>query len=1792
MGKINIKDGIAGETIVSIKSEQDSSGQKIDTTYLKEVSAEGKTLTYTKGDGTTTSDNITLTASDVGADVSGSAESALNSAKTYIDEQITDVSETINNHINDTSNPHGITKKDLNLENVENKSSATIRSEITKDNVTTALGYTPYTPNEVDNKLSALETNIDWKEAVDTFDSIATAYPNPEDGWTVNVKDTDYTYRYNGTSWVAISANSIPKATDTVDGLLSKEDHIKYETAYSNNHIHSNKDVLDNIDSTDITNWDAAKSHADSTHARTDATKVEASSTNGNIKINGTETTVYSHPTGTNPHGTTKTDLGLSKVENKSSADIRGEITKDNVTNALGYTPSESDTTYNIATDTELGLIKSGGDIKVETNGTVSIKDDSHNHIISNIDGLQNALDGKVPTSRTINNKSLSADITLSASDVGADTSGSAVSALTSANEYTDTQISTITSDINAVDDNLTKHIDNSTIHVTNEDKAKIDKGSSHADSAHAPSDAEANVIDTIQVNDVNLTPTNKTVNIKIPTTTSELTNTSGYLTEHQDISGKANKSDLATVATSGSYKDLKNIPTSFAPSSHKHSKSEITDFPTSMTPTAHNQASNTINAMTGYSKASTADAITTSDSLNTAIGKLEKALDSKGTSSFSGSYNDLTNKPTIPTVGNGTITINQNKTKIGEFTTNQSGDTTIDLTDTKYTLPSATSSDLGGVKIGDNISISNGIISISDASTSVKGVVKLDSSINSIATDTAATSSAVKSAYDLADAAMPKSGGTFTGLITLSADPTSNLEAATKQYVDNQISNKIAVADAMVFKGTLGTGGTVTSVPTTKVVKGDTYKIITNGTYSGYTCKIGDLLIALNSGSITANTTNWVHVPSGDEYDSDMVGATSSTVGIHGLVPAPSAGSANRYLRSDGEWSIPPDTTVTSVNNHYTPTSDSGSTLSVDASSTTSASWGSTNLVTGVNIQRDAKGHVTGVTVDSIKMPANPNTDTNTSHSHAAGNGLLKDGNGSTSGTVTYSLKQASSDEIGGIKVSSLNTNSITVNNESDAVGRYYPIELNSDGKAIVNVPWTDINTWKPNTLNSEGYVASGSGQANKVWKTDANGNPDWRDDANTTYSGNSGITIDGTFIKHSNSITAGTAKGDDNKTLSFGGTFTIPTITYDAQGHITSTGTTKMTMPSNYSHPTTSGYKHIPSGGSSGQILRWSADGTATWGNDNNTDVNVTSVLTNPTSSTKYYPTFVTGSTTGSVKYNNGLSYKSLEGTTSKLGYGSLELGNSTTTGNAGNKYGLITLYSKSSGFGYITQTDTTSSISHTLPASGGTILNTGTTSYTQSLTSGTTIGKIKINGNETTIYAPTNTDTKVTNTLATTTKAYVTGTTSSSTNTGTQVFDTGIYLDTTAGRLTANSMNIEDDIYFPNGTPAGYVSVSEIAIDISDILSTGDACTTATYVIANSQSYRGWLPQRCGKFCDGSNDTNIIQDTINALSTRTPRGGKIVLMEGSYTIKSNITIPQGVSVIIEGCGQENTTINFINGAHFILNSTSTTTETTLSLKSLNINSTNQSFDNNEIFVKFSSGKNNLLLDEVSAYVQFGIGCSARYPRLFNGYNTPTSFMTVNNSKFVLNRTSTSLSYNSAVTCIALFDHIDLKMENSSVSTSLGSSLSKGVFYHCNSNITNCTLDVSVENSNFIVMESDYACISNCNIKCAKLCETIGSRGILSNNKIYCYLGGIISFDVINGNHIRLNHSITGRSFMNITNNVWYNNTSTAILTYNTYSVFSGNISRYKMQLDTTPTGSSVSNNIYNSGLSSFSF
>lgn len=77
---------------------------------------------------------------------------------------------TLINHLANKSNPHGVTKSQVGLGNVENKSSATIRGELTKGNVTTALGYTPANQTDMTNAQNAItQLNSDktWKHIFD-----------------------------------------------------------------------------------------------------------------------------------------------------------------------------------------------------------------------------------------------------------------------------------------------------------------------------------------------------------------------------------------------------------------------------------------------------------------------------------------------------------------------------------------------------------------------------------------------------------------------------------------------------------------------------------------------------------------------------------------------------------------------------------------------------------------------------------------------------------------------------------------------------------------------------------------------------------------------------------------------------------------------------------------------------------------------------------------------------------------------------------------------------------------------------------------------------------------------------------------------------------------------------------------------------------------------------------------------------------------------------------------------------------------------------------------------------------------------------------------------------------------------------------------------------------------------------------------------------------------------------------------------------------------------------------------
>ena len=84
-------------------------------------------------------------------------------------------------------------------------------------------------------------------------------------------------------------------------------------------------------------------------------------------------------------------------------------------------------------------------------------------------------------------------------------------------------------------------------------------------------------------------------------------------------------------------------------------------------------------------------------------------------------------------------------------------------------------------------------------------------------------------------------------------APGTNTTQIATTQFVTNAISNGIAASDAMIFKGTLGTDGTVEELPTTYKT-GWTYRVIEAGTYAGQQCEIGDLVIALTSRTGTEN--------------------------------------------------------------------------------------------------------------------------------------------------------------------------------------------------------------------------------------------------------------------------------------------------------------------------------------------------------------------------------------------------------------------------------------------------------------------------------------------------------------------------------------------------------------------------------------------------------------------------------------------------------------------------------------------------------------------------------------------------------------------------------------------------------------------------------------------------------------------------------------------------------------------------------------------------------------------------
>lgn len=124
------------------------------------------------------------------------------------------------------------------------------------------------------------------------------------------------------------------------------------------------------------------------------------------------------------------------------------------------------------------------------------------------------------------------------------------------------------------------------------------------------------------------------------------------------------------------------------------------------------------------------------------------------------------------------------------------------------------------------------------------------------------------------------------------------------KDYVTEKLGN---LSGALVYKGTVGTGGTVTSLPTQDVNIGDTYVVKTAGTYANELCEPGDLIIAtsaLPEWSVIQRNLDGAVTGKNLTANQLVVGNGNSTVKT--LAP----GSTSQFLRGDGTWATPEKTT------------------------------------------------------------------------------------------------------------------------------------------------------------------------------------------------------------------------------------------------------------------------------------------------------------------------------------------------------------------------------------------------------------------------------------------------------------------------------------------------------------------------------------------------------------------------------------------------------------------------------------------------------------------------------------------------------------------------------------------------------------------------------------------------------------------------------------------------------------------------------------------------------------------
>lgn len=315
----------------------------------------------------------TYTYSEVGADKSGSANSALSSAKSYTDTKIADL---INSAPETMDTLGEIATIVTGNKSVIDTLNAAIGNKANKADLTSHTG------NGDIHVTAAQKTN--WTSAYNHSTS-AHAPSNAERNTVVGIQKngTDITPDTT-TRKVNISVPTKVSQLTNDSGYKTVDNNTTYTLASMG------KSLTNGNAGIQITAGGSGSGVQTVKIKGTGATTVTTDA-DGLLTIYSANT-VYTHP------NFTAAASGLYKVtvNDQGHVTATAAVTKADITN-LGIPGYNS--TYSVAKSDTLGLVKSGTDITVDTEGNVSVNDNSHMHTIANVTGLQTALDGKAATS-------------------------------------------------------------------------------------------------------------------------------------------------------------------------------------------------------------------------------------------------------------------------------------------------------------------------------------------------------------------------------------------------------------------------------------------------------------------------------------------------------------------------------------------------------------------------------------------------------------------------------------------------------------------------------------------------------------------------------------------------------------------------------------------------------------------------------------------------------------------------------------------------------------------------------------------------------------------------------------------------------------------------------------------------------------------------------------------------------------------------------------------------------------------------------------------------------------------------------------------------------------------------------------------------------------------------------------------------------------------------------------------------------------------------------------------------